>query len=138
VRVTAIADGVRGPSVTARANRHVVNIVWLHPRGRVWKLRDDDRSVGRDVLMSGRRGATATFRLPAARSYALVARTRADGGRIEIRIDGRRVALVSLRSRSPLRRQVVWRHDLATREVRRIQIRLLRGKADLDAFIVTR
>jgi hypothetical protein len=138
IRVVAIHDGVRSPSRSIGVNRRVVNINPLNPPGTTWKEIADSASVGRDILKARRAGASARFTLPTAKGYTLVARTSANGGTIQVWVDGKKAATVSLQSSSTVRRKLVWSKSYSTSKIRRIEIRLVSGRADLDAFLITR
>jgi hypothetical protein len=138
IRVVAIHDGVRGQARSIGVNRRVVNINPLHPAGTTWRESSDSGSVGKDVLSASRAGGKASFTLPTAKGYSLFARTSSGGGTIQVWVDGKKVATVSLKSSSTVRRKLVWSKSYSTTKVRKIEIRLVSGRASLDAFMISR
>jgi hypothetical protein len=138
IRVVAIHDGVRGASRSIGVNRRVVNIKPMSPAGTIWRRSTDSASVGRDVLWASRVGGKARFTLPSAKGYALFARTSSSSGTVEVWVDGKKVATRSLKSSSTVRRKLVWSKSYSSTRTRRIEIRLVSGRASLDAFLITK
>ena len=86
-------------------------------------------------LQSSKAGASVTYRFTG-RSIALVAARGRLLGRADIRIDGKQVATIDLKTRTRANRQVVWTKRLSSGE-HTITIRVRKGTVVVDAFVVT-
>jgi hypothetical protein len=92
-----------------------------------------------EATLTGSRkaGARATY-ATSARRIAWIAPRGPDGGTARVSVDGVAVATVDLSATSPRPRRVVWQKTWTSAADHTIQIEILSGRIDIDAFAVLR
>jgi hypothetical protein len=105
-RLTATDCAGNSATGTGSATMAYVQDTALRYAGK-WTVRTSSDVLGRSYRSTGAAKATATGTVDA-RSVALVATKAANQGAVQIRVDGRVVATVDLRSSRLATRQIVW------------------------------
>jgi subtilase family protein len=100
---------------------------------RGWRLAERRRAYGRRVHRAVLLGASLRLRFRGRRIAVIGTRLR-HGGRLRIRVDRRRARTVSLRGRRTRYRRVLFRSPRLGRRRHVIRIRVLGGRAEIDAF----
>jgi hypothetical protein len=136
-RLTATDCAGNSASRSGSATMAYVQENTLRYTGR-WTVRKSSDVLGRTYRTTGSAKATATATVRA-RSVALVASKVANQGAVQIRVDGRLVATVDLRSSRLATRQVVWTYAWASTGRHTVTITNLgtrgRPSANVDALV---
>jgi subtilisin family serine protease len=142
---TATTVSVRGRSTTgsvsgwAVSRRVTARLVQEDATGvtrsRGWTRVALDRASGGYRLVSSRRGARVSYRFTGDSIAVVGSRDRSMGTAV-IRIDGRKVATVSLRSSAAAARRIVWAGRVSPGR-HTITVAIERGKVVVDGFVVT-
>lgn len=138
-RFRVVARDRAGNSATSAilATRLVVRdssgsgVSWTGP----WRTRRVSRASGRSVRAAGEAGAEATLRFRG-RAVAVVAPRGPDQGRIDVTIDGTRVATVDLSATRTQQRRIVFASSALPPGDHTLTLHTRRAGTELDAILV--